>query len=103
MHVVRQFLSQIRWPVSLTSRMLLLVLIGITPALVIQAYNEYDLRQSRENEIREKTIQITKQFGAEMGEIREGARQYLQVISQLPPVSSLDTEACSRLLAEGEG
>jgi signal transduction histidine kinase len=88
-----------RWSVSLTTKMFVLVLIAVMPALAIQSFNEYDLRKSREDDIRNKTVQITKQFGAEMGEIREGARQYLQVISQLPPVNSLDTEACTRLLA----
>ncbi len=84
---------------SLTTKMFVVVLIAVMPALAIQSYNEYDLRKSREDEIRNKTVQITRQFGAEMGEIREGARQYLQVMSQLPPVNSMDTEACTKLLA----
>jgi len=88
-----------RWSLSLTTKMFVLVLIAVMPALAIQSYNEYDLRKSREDDIRNKTVQITKQFGAEMGEIREGAHQYLQVISQLPAVSSMDVEACTRLLA----
>lgn len=88
-----------RWPFSLTTKIVILVLIAVTPALVIQAYNEYDLRQSREDDIRNKTIQITRQFGAEMGEIREGARQYLQVLSQLPALNDPDTTACTRLLS----
>jgi signal transduction histidine kinase/CheY-like chemotaxis protein len=87
-----------RWSVSLTTKMFVLVLIAVMPALAIQSFNEYDLRKSREDDIRNQTIQITKQFGAEMGEIREGARHYLQVISQLPPVNSLDAESCTRLL-----
>jgi hypothetical protein len=33
-----------------------------------------------------------------MGEIREGAHQFLQVISQLPAVSSMDADSCTRLL-----
>jgi signal transduction histidine kinase/CheY-like chemotaxis protein len=88
-----------RWSVSLTTKMFLLVLIAVMPALAIQSYNEYDLRQSREDDIRNKTVQITKQFGAEMGEIREGAHQYLQVISELPAIRSLDAVGCTRLLA----
>ncbi|MEA2739970.1 MAG: hypothetical protein QOH05_3277, partial [Acetobacteraceae bacterium] len=96
--VKRRWIALNRWSVSLTTKMFLLVLIAVMPALAIQSYNEYDLRKSREDDIRNKTVQITKQFGAEMGEIREGARQYLQVISQLPPVSSLDGEACTKLL-----
>ena len=84
---------------SLTTKMFVLVLIAVAPALAIQTYNEFDLRRSREDDIRNKTIQITKQFGAEIGEIREGARQFLQVISQLPAVNAGDKQECPRLLA----
>jgi signal transduction histidine kinase/CheY-like chemotaxis protein len=87
-----------RWSVSLTTKMFVLVVIAVMPALAIQSFNEYDLRKSRENDIRNQTVQITMQFGEEMGEIREGARQYLQVISQLPAINSLDAEGCTRLL-----
>jgi signal transduction histidine kinase len=88
-----------RWSFSLTTKMFFLVLLAVMPALAIQSYNEYDLRKSREDDIRNKTVQITKQFGAEMGEIREGARQYLQVISELPSISKMDTQECGQLLA----
>src|SRR5580700_10238264 len=71
------------WAQSLTTRMFLLVLIAVAPALAIQGYNEYDLRQTREAEIRNKTIQITRQFGEEMGELREGADQLLVALSRL--------------------
>jgi signal transduction histidine kinase len=88
-----------RLSVSLTTKMFLLVLIAVAPALAIQSFNEYDLGKSREDDIRNKTVQITKQFGAEMGEIREGARQFLEVISQLPSVNSPDVGSCIQLLA----
>ena len=86
-----------RWSVSLTTKMVLLVLIAVMPALAIQSFNEYDLRKSRENDIRNQTVQITMQFGEEMGEIREGARQYLQVVSQLPPINAGTRTECPRL------
>ncbi|HTV90151.1 MAG TPA: response regulator, partial [Stellaceae bacterium] len=79
--------------------MLLLVLIAVAPAIVIQTYNEYTLRQSREAEIRNKTIQITRQFGAEIGELKEGAHQFLVALSRLPSVAQMDPVACSRTLA----
>jgi two-component system, sensor histidine kinase and response regulator len=88
-----------RWFGSLTARMLLLVLIAVAPAIAIQTYNEYSLRQSREAEIRNKTIQITRQFGAEMGELKEGAHQFLVALSRLPAVEQMDEAACSRVLA----
>jgi hypothetical protein len=47
-------------------------------------YNEYELRKAREADIRQQVIQITKQFGEEIGEQREGARQLLLALAQLP-------------------
>jgi signal transduction histidine kinase len=82
---------------SLTSRLFVLVLIAVLPAIGIQAYNELDLRRSREADIREQVIQTTKQFGEEMGELREGARQLLLVLSQLPVAQSSRGAECSQL------
>jgi signal transduction histidine kinase len=84
---------------SLTVRLFLLVTIAILPALGIQAYNEFDLRRSREADIRDRVVQITKQFGEEMGELREGARQLLIAVAQLPQVKSKSADACSTLLS----
>jgi len=91
------------WPrvphISLTLRLIILVLIAIFPAIAIQAYNEYELRKAREADIREQVVQITKQFGEEIGELREGARQLLLALSQLTPVKLRESEACSVLFA----
>jgi len=91
------------WPrpphINLTARLIILVLIAVFPALVIQAYNEYELRKAREADIRQQVIQITKQFGEEIGELREGARQFLLALAQLTPVKLQESEACSALLA----
>src|SRR5689334_16437174 len=85
--------------VSLTARLFILVLIAVFPALLIQAYNEYELRKAREADIRQQVVQITKQFGEEIGELREGARQLLLALSQLTPVRSQEGAACSALFA----
>src|SRR5215470_10885661 len=78
---------------SLTIRLIILVLIAIFPAILIQAYNEYELRKAREADIRQQVVQITKQFGEEIGELREGARQLLLALAQLTQVKSRDTAA----------
>src|SRR6516164_11212504 len=87
------------WPrvphINLTARLIILVLIAVCPAIVIQAYNEYELRKAREADIRQQVIQITTQFGEEMGELREGARQFLLALAQLTPVRLRDTDSCS--------
>jgi two-component system, sensor histidine kinase and response regulator len=85
--------------IGLTGRVLLLVILAVVPALVIQAWNEYDLRIAREDDIRQRVVQITKQFGEEIGEIREGARQLLLALAQLDPVKFQQPESCSALFA----
>ena len=84
---------------GLRTRILGLLLIAVLPAIGIQGYNEYALRQARERDIRQQVIQTTKQFGEEMGELREGARQLLLTVGQLPAVRQKDAAACSAFLA----
>jgi len=84
---------------SLTARLFLLVVAAVLPAIFIQGYNEYDLRKAREADIRQRVVQITKQFGEEMSEQREGARQLLLALAQLSAVRLRKTEVCSQLFA----
>ena len=84
---------------SLTFRLLILVVIAVLPAILIQAYNEYDLRKAREDDIRQRVIQITKQFGEEIGELREGARQLLLALTELSAVRDRNGATCSELFA----
>jgi signal transduction histidine kinase len=93
---LRSRLSLPRLPhISLTLRLIILVLIAILPAIAIQGYNEYKLRKAREADIRQQVIQTTKQFGEEIGELREGARQLLLALAQLAPVRLQESDACS--------
>jgi signal transduction histidine kinase len=85
--------------INLTVRLCILVLIAIFPAMLIQGYNEYALRKAREDDIRKQVIQVTKQFGEEIGELREGARQLLLALSQLPAVRLQDAESCTEHFA----
>src|SRR5947209_18438660 len=90
-----------RWlPLGLTGRMFLLVVIAVLPALVIQAVNEYALRTSREDDIRQRVIQITKQFGEEIQAIREGASQLLVALSELDEVQRRDAQECGATFAK---
>src|SRR6266436_6625596 len=93
---LRSRLSVPRLPhISLTFRLIILVLIAILPAIAIQVYNEYKLRKAEEADIRQQVIQITKQFGEEIGELREGARQLLLALAQFAPVRLQESDACS--------
>src|SRR3954452_7769550 len=93
-----------RWTqIGLTGRMFLLVVIAVLPALAIQGVNEYTLRASREDDIRERVIQITKQFGEEMKEGREGASQVLIALGELDEVQTRNTQECGTIFAKLKG
>jgi signal transduction histidine kinase/DNA-binding response OmpR family regulator/HPt (histidine-containing phosphotransfer) domain-containing protein len=86
--------------IGLTGRILILVIFAVVPALVIQAWNEYDLRIAREADIRQQVVRTTKQFGAEIGELREGARQLLLALAQLNTVKTRQPGACRPLFSK---
>jgi signal transduction histidine kinase len=86
--------------IGLTGRLLLLVILAVVPALVIQAWNEYDQRVAREDDIRQHVIEITRQFGEEIGVLREGARQLLLALAQLDPLKFQQPDACSGLFSQ---
>jgi len=86
--------------IGLTGRFLILVIFAVVPALVIQGWNEYDLRMAREADIRQQVVQSTKQFGEEIGELREGARQLLLALAQLNTVKTRQPGACSPLFSK---
>jgi len=83
---------------SLTSRMLVLVVIAVLPAIAIQAVNEITLRRDREDDIRQRVIQITKQFGEEMKEEKSGASQLLIALGELDEIQSGNTWGCGPVL-----
>jgi signal transduction histidine kinase/CheY-like chemotaxis protein len=91
-------LSSVR--IGLTGRLLILVILAVVPALGIQAWNEYDLRIAREDDIREHVVEITRQFGEEIGMLREGARQLLLALAELDPVKIQQPDACAALFSK---
>jgi len=96
----RRFAPRRRLHIGLTGRILILITLAVVPALVIQGRNEYDLRVAREADIRQQVVQTTKQFGKEIGELREGARQLLVALSQLNSVKTRQPGGCSPLFAK---
>ena len=84
---------------SLTLRLFLLALFAAVPAVLIQIWNEYDLRQARTVAVREQVLRLAQSQNAEIERIVEGARQFLVALAQLPPVKAKDAAACNELLA----
>jgi len=86
--------------VGSTVRLLLLVVLAVLPMIAIQAWHERELRDERGEVIRERVVYRVQQLAADVGELREGARQLLLAIAQLEPVKLRQPEACSALLTK---
>jgi hypothetical protein len=90
-----------RWMrLGLTGRMLLVVVIAVLPALAIQAVNEYALRRAGEDDMRQRVVQITKQFGEEIKEQREGAWQLLVALGEMDEIQDHRVFECDTILTK---
>jgi PAS domain S-box-containing protein len=86
--------------VSLLSRLFLLVTVALLPAIAIQAYNEFDLRHSRQVEIQDQALGQAKRAAAEQQQIIEGIREVLIALSELPAIKLEDAKACKAYLSK---
>lgn len=83
---------------TLLSRLLVLVFVALLPAIAIQAYNEFDLRRSREIEVQNHAVNLADLAAAEQRQTVQGIRQVLIVLSQLPSIKARDAQACNAYL-----
>jgi signal transduction histidine kinase/ActR/RegA family two-component response regulator len=83
----------------LTQRLFLLVLIALLPALAIQAYNEFDLRRTRQAEVDEMALRQAQLASSELNQIFEGIHNLLIAVAEVPSVRSFAAEECAAYLA----
>jgi two-component sensor histidine kinase len=83
---------------SLTTRILLLVLLALTPALAIQGYNEVALRTSRDAAVRADALATVRGAAEDFSQLSERMRQALDLISGDPSVQVRDPAACTAYL-----
>ncbi len=83
---------------TLLSRLLVLVFVALLPAIAIQAYNEFDLRRSRQIEVQNHAVNLADLAAAEQRQIVQGIRQVLIVLSQLPSIKARDGQECNATL-----
>ena len=84
---------------TLTQRLFVLVGIALLPAIIIQAYNELDLRRSRYAEIHELAQHQAQLAASELDQIFSGVRNLLTAVAEVPSVRALDTSSCVAYLA----
>ena len=83
---------------SLTKRILGLVALALVPALAIQGYNEYALRTARGEAVRSEAMRAARSVAADLGQFGRGARQVLDVLSEVPQIRDKDPASCTAYL-----
>src|ERR1700754_3584996 len=84
---------------SLLSRLFALVAAAMLPAIAIQAYNEIDLRRTRQIEVQDDVRGLAKLAAAEQLQIVQGIRQAMIALSELPAIKEKDVQGCNAYLS----
>ncbi|MDP4022935.1 HWE histidine kinase domain-containing protein [Methylobacterium sp. NEAU 140] len=87
---------------SLTTRILLLVLLALAPALVIQGYNEVALRKSRDEAVRADALATARAVAGDFAGLVDSMRQALDLVSEDPSVRARDPAACTAYLRRAD-
>ncbi|WP_375465308.1 sensor histidine kinase [uncultured Methylobacterium sp.] len=84
----------------LTRRILALVALALAPALLIQGYNEYDLRTRRAEAARENALSSARAVAADFGQLAESLHQVLDLVAAEGAVRRKEPAACTDYLRD---
>ncbi|MCJ2035576.1 sensor histidine kinase [Methylobacterium sp. J-068] len=83
---------------SLTTRILLLVLLALAPALAIQGYNEFALRTARDAAVRADTMATARTVAEDLSQVADIARQALNFVAQDRTIRAMEPPGCTEYL-----
>ncbi len=84
---------------SLLTRLFLLVLLAVLPALGVGAYHEFELREIRAQQVHDEALRLARLVNSEIGRIAEGSRQLLAAFAENPVVAHGDWPGCDEAAA----
>ena len=85
---------------TLLSRLLVLVAVALLPAIGIQAYNEFELRRTRQIEVQSQALNLAELAAAEQRQTVQGIHQALIALSELPAIKAKNVDGCNAYLAK---
>lgn len=83
---------------SITRRVLLLVLLALAPAVAVQIYSEQSLRASREERVTSAALRYARAISADLTQFADAARQVVDILAAEPAIRNQDAEACTSFL-----
>ena len=85
---------------SLRTRLLLLVLLAVIPALGLALYTNLEERQLRKALVYEHAMRLSRLVSADYERVIEDARQLVVTLARLPAVRDLNRAACTALFVD---
>jgi signal transduction histidine kinase len=85
---------------SLRTRLLLLVLLAVIPALGLTLYTNLEERQLRKAQVQEQAMRLSRLVSADHERLIEDARRLLVNLARLPAVRDRNPAACNALFAD---
>jgi two-component sensor histidine kinase len=82
---------------SLSKRLFMLGGVTLLPVIAIQAYNELDVRQDREREVRRSVVLQAERLAASQQRLFDGIRNVLRALVELREIRTMDASACTAL------
>ena len=83
---------------TLTARILILVLLALAPGVAVQVYNEQALRASRSEAVQAAALRGAQAVAADLAQFADGARQVLDILVEEPAIRDLDAKICTPFL-----
>src|SRR5215475_15591029 len=85
---------------SLRTRLLLLVLLAVIPALGLTLYTNLEERQLRKAQVQEQAMRLSRLVSADHERLIGDARRFLVNLARLPAVRDRNPAACNTLFAD---
>ena len=82
----------------LTARIAALIAFALAPAIALQAYNLYELHDTRAAAVRSAALQQSAAVAADLGQFGEGMRQMLAILAEEPSIRKQDATGCAAYL-----
>jgi PAS domain S-box-containing protein len=81
-------------PLSLLTRVVLIIAAALLPPLLMQAFNEATLRSVRQHELRQEAMHDARAIDVEVESILAGVRNALVATAAIPAVRTADAASC---------
>jgi two-component sensor histidine kinase len=88
---------------TLSTRIVALVLLALVPAIAVQTFNEHALRTAREDAVRASALRGAQAVTDDLTKFAAGTRQVLDILAEAPAIRDRDPAGCIELLRAAVG